>query len=802
MKNTINNIKQKLASYIYIYRSRFNSLNSYIKNSRNLRVVGISASAALAAFMTLAAFPITLKGNVAEASPGTANPSVTNITMTSTTNTASVNLLPTDSNGTFAYSSALEQAAFNVATNNVSGYTLNINGLDSTGQLTNTATGAAFSSIEYPTTTDAFSSTTSYNGKWGYLPSVYNSETNTAFRPAPTESGSTLNVTQCANGAPTTLCPNNQIVDNYTIGLGARADYTKPAGTYTNTFVLTAVGNPVVYSVAYSKGDITDTVANLPDRQYSDTGITDTNITLSSVVPTRVNYTFLYWCLGTLGNNGTTCAGTTYNPGASFGIDQTTTNDSTLYAVWSPNITIKTNTGIASVTLNGSSTTSTTGTTITGLVYGQTYNLAATLSTGYSFTSWNAGDYGTIADTSSTGATTTYTVGAGPSTITPTATINKYTCTKQYRLQNADGTWGSYTTDTTEQVNYGATCSYSKTVTNYKGSDSGANNSAASTSGTMTTSGLTLQVSMYRNTYSVSLTAGTGIASVSITGTGLKSGSGTASAVARYGGAITIAATLTSGYEWVNWTGSATYTSQSQNISSVTGNLSFTANGKSSLVNYCTQGGVSTANCMQTMTLSNCSGTKRDARDNMSYSVAKIGPFCWMTENLDLAGGTKLETTLSNVTSEYTLPASSTSGFSNDSTAYVYNSGRTNCSSPGCYSYYSYVAATAGTGASISSGNAPSDICPKGWRLPTEAEFNTLGSSYSTGSVLTGSPFLAVYGGLYLNSSFSNGGARGNYWSSTADGSSYAYSLYFDSSKADVNSYSKRRGFSVRCVKS
>ena len=173
-----------------------------------------------------------------------------------------------------------------------------------------------------------------------------------------------------------------------------------------------------------------------------------------------------------------------------------------------------------------------------------------------------------------------------------------------------------------------------------------------------------------------------------------------------------------------------------------------------------------------------------------------------MTKNLDLAGGTTLTSADSNVSSNYTLPASSASGFSSDSTAYVYNSGSTSCakSSSPCYSYYSYIAATAGT--NPSSGAATSDICPKGWRLPTEAEFNTLRSSYSTGSALIGSPFLAIPGGYFYDSSFDGSGSNGNYWSSTANNSSNAYNLNFNSSNANVNNNNKRNGFSVRCVKS
>ncbi|MBR3324346.1 hypothetical protein IKG24_02340, partial [Candidatus Saccharibacteria bacterium] len=197
-----------------------------------------------------------------------------------------------------------------------------------------------------------------------------------------------------------------------------------------------------------------------------------------------------------------------------------------------------------------------------------------------------------------------------------------------------------------------------------------------------------------------------------------------------------------------------------------------------------------------------------DSRDGQGYTVAKLPDGnVWMTKNLNLAGGTALTPADSNVSAgcnlgnNCTLPVSSTSGFSIDSTAYVYNSGSTTCGdgSP-CYSYYSYVAATAGTGASISSGNATSDICPKGWRLPVKSEYETLIGTYNTGSKLTASPFLGVYGGYYNGSTFYYGGTGGYYWSSTASGSTTAYYMGFGSSEAAMGSGGKRSGNSARCI--
>ena len=125
----------------------------------------------------------------------------------------------------------------------------------------------------------------------------------------------------------------------------------------------------------------------------------------------------------------------------------------------------------------------------------------------------------------------------------------------------------------------------------------------------------------------------------------------------------------------------------------------------------------------------------KDARDEQDYTIAKLKDGkIWMTKNLNLAGGTEITGELSDVPANYTLPTangfqegnrlpeSSQTGFSDNTQAYVYNTGNNtdNCASPGCYSYYSWHAATAGSGISITTANtdAPYSICPKGWRLP------------------------------------------------------------------------------------
>ena len=241
--------------------------------------------------------------------------------------------------------------------------------------------------------------------------------------------------------------------------------------------------------------------------------------------------------------------------------------------------------------------------------------------------------------------------------------------------------------------------------------------------------------------------------------------------------------------------------------------------------------------------------TLKDQRDNQDYTIAKLKDGkIWMTKNLNLAGGTALSADTTDVDSSYIssfstsnnltkenntikLPASATAGFNSDNYSYVYNTGKnaSNCSSPGCYSYYSWDAATLGSGRGISTENtdAPYSICPKGWRLPTSGnssngewkrgDFYALATAYgadlennyyqisstfynNAGPNTTVPNFLLA--GYYDYGSFGDGGSRGIYWSSTSYGNSnYARDLYFNSSRVDSAGNDRRRsGFSVRCL--
>lgn len=92
--------------------------------------------------------------------------------------------------------------------------------------------------------------------------------------------------------------------------------------------------------------------------------------------------------------------------------------------------------------------------------------------------------------------------------------------------------------------------------------------------------------------------------------------------------------------------------------------------------------------------------------------------------------------------------------------------------------------------------------CPPGWRIPTEAEWNTERLSWSSNNAAGAfaSPLKLPAAGRRsasrVDSPLFHVGSEGSYWSS--DGSQY---LYFRSNHALMHSYYRAKGFSIRCIK-
>lgn len=255
-----------------------------------------------------------------------------------------------------------------------------------------------------------------------------------------------------------------------------------------------------------------------------------------------------------------------------------------------------------------------------------------------------------------------------------------------------------------------------------------------------------------------------------------------------------------------------------------------------------------------------------DTRDGKKYWVTKLKDGnCWMTQNLDLdlsadmpltpdnsdvssnwvptnatlTDGTS--TTSSNtairswslgdyvITTPQAITSCGSSGISNfgdctsvgfqsvagmapmtDGTATDAISGNTYNAHYLVGNHYTWNAATAGTGGTITGADATGSICPKGWRLPTSTssgEYQALMTAYNIGndtvghSTLVSAPLYFIRSGVVRNSSLGTAGLYGGYWSSRASNSRTAYYLYFDALNLDP-SYTMLRsnGFPIRCI--
>ena len=204
-------------------------------------------------------------------------------------------------------------------------------------------------------------------------------------------------------------------------------------------------------------------------------------------------------------------------------------------------------------------------------------------------------------------------------------------------------------------------------------------------------------------------------------------------------------------------------------------------------------------NVLSSMT-QNTQYTLKDSRDQQDYTIAKLSDGnVWMTKNLNLAGGTTVTAADTNATADYTLPLSDATGFSSGGS--VFNSNSTICSSTDpCYSYYS-----ASVAELLYDNIVHGNVCSKGWKIPSQTEWESLTSIYSTGTTLTANPFQATYAGYLYNGGFNNGGTNGYYLTSTT-GRMGRVGIQFDSTSTDIYAPSitgsdfPPHGFSIRCI--
>ena len=170
-----------------------------------------------------------------------------------------------------------------------------------------------------------------------------------------------------------------------------------------------------------------------------------------------------------------------------------------------------------------------------------------------------------------------------------------------------------------------------------------------------------------------------------------------------------------------------------------------------------------------------------DARDQKTYTVAKLGDDCWMTQNLSFEG-TSLSPSTSNVTTSRSI--SNPQDSKGNSQCYNANGYNYACNhkanledmaaSGDIYglseigTWYNYMYATAGT---ISTDNnsvdATEDICPSNWKMPSITEAQSM-LSYASAFSPIKAGFYAPGNALFYASSASR------WWTSTTSTSSPA----------------------------
>ena len=196
-------------------------------------------------------------------------------------------------------------------------------------------------------------------------------------------------------------------------------------------------------------------------------------------------------------------------------------------------------------------------------------------------------------------------------------------------------------------------------------------------------------------------------------------------------------------------------------------------------------------------------GSITDARDGQSYKTVSIGTQTWMAQNLnyETANSYCFSNTPSNCTKYgrlYTWAVAMDSA------------GTWSVNGKGC-----------GYGKTCSPTYPVRGVCPTGWHLPTQTEWNTLfaavGGTNTAGTKLKSTTgwnssgngtddysFSALPTGYRSNfGNYSFEGINADFWSSTEGNSYYAFIVFlrYDGGSANPVYHDKYYGFSVRCVK-
>jgi len=208
-------------------------------------------------------------------------------------------------------------------------------------------------------------------------------------------------------------------------------------------------------------------------------------------------------------------------------------------------------------------------------------------------------------------------------------------------------------------------------------------------------------------------------------------------------------------------------------------------------------------------------GQMTDSRDGTVYKTVTIGNQVWMAENLKYLPSVSGPQTGSQTEPHY----------------YVYAYNGTNVAEAKATSnyktygvLYNWSAAMARSKSSKANPSRIQGVCPKGWHVPSDAEWNQLTdylgglntaggklkhngttnwSSPNTGAT-NESAFTALPSGLRTSSGIFNYIGKYGYWWSTTEGSANNVldrSMRYDLGNVSSSNVGKEPGYSVRCLK-
>jgi len=193
-------------------------------------------------------------------------------------------------------------------------------------------------------------------------------------------------------------------------------------------------------------------------------------------------------------------------------------------------------------------------------------------------------------------------------------------------------------------------------------------------------------------------------------------------------------------------------------------------------------------------------GTLRDARDGHVYKTVKINDRIWMAENLNYG-------TMINASSGGDFG----DGYQKDNNRaekYCYNNKSANCEIYGALYQWDESMGYMKT-------EQAKGLCPSGWHIPSQAEWNELAQYYEDNGMVAGeelrlggrSGFQALFSGylIFAERKFFDLNQGGYFWSSTVNPNinymSMGRSVYAGKTEFQEDTFQQVSGLPIRCVK-